>query len=389
MRAVVLALPLLACGGQFHPETLVDSMRVLSVVAEPPEIAPGGSTSLDALELDPSRAGGVTSVFWLGCDPDPVDFNRSTCADVSALLKPSTFAELPPDLQLLGFGTGVHYTAPKTLFDRLASDDPVRMNGTSGPVLMVAVEALVTPTTALADLRTLFGQMERGEVASVLALTRVLISERTERNTNPHLESITVDGAVLPPGARVLVREGGSVPLHVAAPAAAREPYTLVLPSGVEAHTEKLVASWYSTHGRFTEPRVDLDSSVDMRFLGPGAADDPLPPRRFGTLWVVLRDDRGGESYETLPFYVCDDSPAPRVTAALRPSPGQLTLEGEHLDSILDVAVGPAILERTQYDSSRGVFSGDLPALPAGTWPLVTRSKGCDVHETGLSVTVP
>lgn len=390
MRAVVLALPLLACGSQFHPETLVDSMRVLSIVADPPEIAPGGSTTLDVLELDPSRPGGVTSIFWLGCDPDPVDFNRSTCADVGALLKPSSFAELPPDLTLLGFGTPVHSTAPRTLFDELAADDPVRHNGTSGPVLLVAVAAEVTPTTSLEDLRALFGQMERGEVASVLALTRVLISERTPRNTNPQLSGVSVDGAPLPLGARVRVPAGGSVELHLSAPSEAREAYSLVLPSGTVTRVEPLVASWYSTSGRFTQPRIDLDGPIDARFIGPGGtADDPLPPHRTGTLWVVLRDDRGGESSTALPFYVCDESPAPVVTGLTEPSPGQVALTGQHLESILDVAVGPATLTQARYDASRDTFLGDLPVLPSGTWPVVAFSRGCGSVDTGLTVTLP
>ena len=396
MRPVFLALPLfallplLACGSQFHPETLVDSMRVLSVVAEPPEIAPGGSTSLNALEIDPSRPGGVTSIFWLGCDPDPADFNRSTCADVGALLKPSTFAALPPDLTLLGFGTPVRYSTKRLLFDSLAANDPVRVNGTSGPVLLVAVQAEVTATTSLTDLRALFEQMERGEVASVLALTRVLISERTQRNLNPHLSGILVDGVPLPRGARVQVPEGGRVALHLEAPVEAREPYTLVLPSGPSTRTERLVASWYSSAGRFTLPRVDLDGADDTHFVGPGgAADDPVPPRRFGTIWIVLRDDRGGEHYETVPFYVCDDSPEPLVTAVSRPSASQVALTGQHLDSLLDVEVGPAIIERTSYDASRGTVVGELPALPPGRWPLWARSKGCGRLDTGFSVDVP
>ena len=292
-------------------------------------------------------------------------------------------------LTLLGFGTPVHFSTKKSLFDPLAADDPVRTNGTSGPVLLVAVQAEVTATTSLADLRTLFGQMERGEVASVLALTRVLISERPQRNTNPRLSGLTVDGVPLPPGARVQVPEGGRVALRVEALPDARESYTLMLPSGPVTQTERLVASWYSSAGRFTLPRVDLDGSDDTRFVGPGgSADDPVPPRRFGTIWIVLRDDRGGEQYQTVPFYVCDDSPAPQVTAVSQPSANLVTLAGQHLDSLLDVEVGPTILERTSYDPSRGTFSGEL-TTPAGTWPVWARSKSCGRIATGFSVEVP
>jgi hypothetical protein len=391
-RAAAVALLCAGCGAQFHPETLVDSMRILSVVAEAPEIHPGGQTTLTALETDPSRPGGVTTLFWLGCDPDPVGFNRSTCADVSALLHPSTFADYPPDLRLLGFGDTVSYGAPAGLFDALDAGDPILVNGTSGPVLLVAVAALVTPTTSIPDLRVLFGQMERGEVANVLALTRVAISTRATLNHNPRLSRVLVDGAEVPAGARVQVRPGGATTLHLEAPPEARESYELALPGGTQARTEQLVAAWYSTGGRFSRARVDLDGGEDTVFTAPGgSADDPVPARRFGNLWVVLRDDRGGESNAAFPFYVCDDSPAPRLTSVTPPTGpgGQTVVTGTDLESVLDLLVGGRVVGRLRYDAARGVLVGDLPPLGAGSWPVRVRSKSCGDFDAGLSVVLP
>jgi len=37
---LLLLLLLSGCGAQFKPETLVDALRVLSIKAEPPEVAP-------------------------------------------------------------------------------------------------------------------------------------------------------------------------------------------------------------------------------------------------------------------------------------------------------------------------------------------------------------
>ena len=67
MRAhLLLALVLTSsCGVQFTPETLVDSLRILSIVSDPPEVAPGESSTVSVLFGDPTRVGqpstGVTS----------------------------------------------------------------------------------------------------------------------------------------------------------------------------------------------------------------------------------------------------------------------------------------------------------------------------------------
>jgi hypothetical protein len=389
---LVLAAALLgACGTQFQPETLVDSLRVLSVVAEAPEIRPGGQATLSALEVDPSRPGGVTTLIWLGCDPDPVGFDRSTCADVGALLQFGSLLDYPPDISLLGFGNSVTYGAKPGLFDALDGGDPARFNGVSGPVLAVVVAAEVTPTTSIDDLHTLFGQMERGEVPNVLALTRVAISTRAVLNTNPHASRFLADGAVVPDGARLQVRAGALVTLRVEAPPEAREAYQLILPSGVEDRVETLVAAWYSTGGRFSLPRVDLDGPQDTVFTAPGGSpDDPVPARRFGNVWMVLRDDRGGESNQSLPFYVCDDSPTPVVSQVVPAATAsdQTVVQGTNLDSVLDLLVGGQVLLHARYDATRAVLVGDLPSLGPGTWPVAVRAKNCAAFDTGVTVTL-
>jgi hypothetical protein len=386
------ALALSACGAQFHPETLVDSLRVLSVVARNPELNPGGQTTLSALRVEyPPRVGGFTSVFWIGCDPDPVGFNRSTCSDVSALLQPDRFSDFPPDVALLGFGDSVTYSTKASVFDGLDAGDPVRVNGTAGPVLMVLVAAEVTPTTSLADLRVIFEKMVSGALPNVLAITRVTISTRATLNTNPQLSRLTVDGVELPDQARLQVRPGAQVRLHLEAPPEAREAYQLILPSGTVDSREKLVAAWYSTGGRFSLARVDLDSGEDTVFTAPGGlSGDPVPAGRFGSVWEVLRDDRGGESNRTISYFVCDDSPTPTVTSVTLPtSAGQQTrVRGTHLEGVLDLVIGGQVLRNAYYDPVGDVLLGDAPPLSAGTWPVRVRGRNCTDLDPGFSVTV-
>lgn len=394
MKRALTALVVLltACNAQFKPETLVDSLRVLAVTTEPPEVSPGESAQLDILQLDPSRPTGKTTVVWVGCEPDPIDFNRSACNDTSALLQPTAFATFPPGVRVLGFGTRAGYASAPTLFDGLAADDPVRTNGTSGPVLGVVIGEEVKPTSSDAELRELFGRIERQEVQTVMALTRVTVTERLVRNHNPKLAALEIDGVALPKNAKLQVRAGASISLVPRPTDDSRETYSVLLPSGATEKSESLVVSWYSTAGRFDQARVDVSEGAVTTFIAPGAlADDPIPDKRTGTVWLVLRDGRGGQHFETLPFYVCDDSPTPVLEKLEAPTVmgDPLVATGKDLSGALDLVIGGVALTRASFSPGRNAFIGDVPTLPAGTYPVQLRAKNCAVVETGLTWTVP
>jgi hypothetical protein len=395
MRARVLAvLGLCACGGQFTPETLVDSLKVLAITADPPEVAPGQSATLGIVELDPSRPGGVTTVVWVGCEPDPIDFNRSACNDTSALLQPTAFADFPPGVRILGFGTRAGYASATTLFDGVDAGDPVRFNGTSGPALAVVIGEQINPTSSNAELRDLFTRVENKQVQSVFALTRVTVSEKPQKNQNPGLLGLAVDGVVQPTNAKLQVHAGQTVQLVPQVAPDAKETWVLELPTGNVPQTETLVTSWYSTGGRFSVPRVDLDSGLTTVFTAPGSAsiaNDPVPDKRSGTLWAVLRDGRGGLSQLAVGFYVCDDSSTPTVTAIMPPQTmgDGVVVTGTDLGDALDVVVGEVALPHASFSPGRNAFIGDAPPLPSGTYPVTLRAKNCSVTDTGLTYTVP
>ncbi len=240
---LLLAAGLDACGPAPLPETLVTGLRVLSVVDEPPEVAPGQTSSLSILELDPSRPGGVTTVLWVGCEPDPMNLGRGACNDTSALLQPTSFANFPPGVRILGLGTTAGYASSADLFDVLAPDDPIRQNGTVGEVLAVVIGDAVNPTADNDELRALFTRIENQEVKTVLALTRVTVSEHMPQNQNPHVDSISIDAVPLPTNALIQVEPGQTVALLVEG--GDRETYTLIEPDGVDTHVETLVVECY------------------------------------------------------------------------------------------------------------------------------------------------
>lgn len=395
--ALFVAVAVLAagCGSNIKPETLVEKLRVLSIVAEPPEVSPGESTELTELNLDPSRPGGKTTVVWIGCQPDPFNLGRGACNDVTSALRPTSFADFPPGVSLLGFGPRAGYTVNADLFDVLAPDDPTRQNGTVGQILAVTLGEEVKATTTNEEFLALFQRIENREIQTLLSVSRVLTTERKVKNTNPRLETLLVDGEPFPKNATLLVQQGQKLALEPKVPEAAKESYTLLTPDGPADRTEVIVGAWYSTAGRFSEPRVDLFSGTVATYTAPGSVevpDDPVPERRTGKVWLVLRDGRGGQSWTELPLFVCDASfPTPKVTAVAAPaSPGEpVVATGSDLASALDLVVGPNALPNGGYSPGRAAFLGDAPALPPGQYPISVRGKDCSVTDTGLVYTVP
>jgi hypothetical protein len=381
---------------KFAPETLVKDLRVLSVQAEPPEVGPGELSRLSVLKSD-AAPGIPTSVIWVGCEPDPQDLGQSACNDAEILLRPTQITDYPPGLQLLGFGLSAGYSSTRGVFDVLAADDPIRAAGSVGQVLSLVIGEDVDPLAMGDKLRGYFERIEQKQTQVVVALTRVLVSEKppAERNRNPGIVSLSVEGALHPKNGRVGALPGQRVALSVAVPDDVRQTYTVRLATGDVTRTEKVVGAWYSSHGRFTAERFDTETGESVGFIAPGSMefpDDPVPERRQGTLWLVVRDDRGGQSFERYPFFVCDPSlPNPVVQAVMPPvtPDGQVVVTGENLSAVLDVVVGDAALARGSFNAASQTYVGDAPALPSGSYPVTVRGRNCGQQTTTLRYVVP
>ncbi|MBL8939816.1 MAG: hypothetical protein JNM69_35000 [Archangium sp.] len=396
-RALLLvSFALAACTPEDFPtESLVDNLRLLGVTASPADLKPGESAQLSALAVDPSRTAGTTT-FWIGCDPDPFNLNRTTCSDPAVINDPSKLGDmnaLPPGVKLIGLNSTAVYTAPRGLFDVLAADDPQRTLGTTGQALAISVAEEVSPTASMEELRAVFTRVQNKEVRSLVSLFRVRISEDPERNQNPRVTRLLVDDGDWARGARVMMRPGQKLKLDVDADDASFEPFTASTPAGPEARTERILVAWYTTAGRFTEERTAMREGVKTVFTAPGIkAFDPVPERRTVTLWTVLRDTRGGLSWSEFPMFVCDESlPAPVVTR-VRPMTARtdaVVLEGQNLGSVLDVVVGGVALTRGRADTTGITWEGTLdPAVPAGSQPVFVNTRRCERLEQA-PLTIP
>lgn len=396
--ALVFFLVGSACtNATFPPETLVGDLRVLSIASEPPEVGPGETSRLSMLKTDPAKAGAVSTVIWVGCEPDPQDLGRSACNDASILLRPTQITDYPPGLQLLGFGLSAQYRSTATVFDVLAQDSPIRRAGSVGQVLGLVIGEEVDPLATGDQLREYFARIERKETPVVVSLTRVLVSEKPpeQRNRNPGIVDLLVDGVRHPKNGRLPVKAGGRLALTVGVPDDVRQSYVEARPSGDVTLTETVVGAWYSSGGRFSRERFDVTSDDATTFIAPGSTEfpeDPVPERRTGTIWLVVRDNRGGQAFDRYPFFVCDPSlPNPSVTGIAPPATpdGQVVVTGESLSATLDVVVGDVALNRGSFNASAGTFVGDAPALAAGSYAVKVRGRNCNDADTGLRYVVP
>lgn len=385
MRALVLVV-LCGCGTGFTPETLVDSLRVLAITAEPPEVGPGEPSALSVLFADPTRTT-KTTVLWVGCEPDPQDLGRSACNDAAILLKPTTITDYPPGLQLLGFGPSATYRSTREVFAPLTADNPIRQSGSVGQVLGLVVGEDVDPTATGERLRGYFERIERKETQAVVGLTRVLVSEKPAglRNRNPTVGRLFVNGEEHPTGANLLVGPGGVLELSMPGLTEAAERYDEVQPTGVVSKQEQLVGAWYSTVGFFDRERFAANDLVVTHFTAPGEATE----RGTGTIWLVLRDERGGQAFEAYPFYFCDERlPTPAADAVTLEQDGTVTVRGSNLDAVADVLVGDHALVQGAYSSVDRTFVGRRPELAPGTYDLRLRSRGCETLRTSLRLSL-
>lgn len=382
------------CQQEFLPETLLTSLRVLGIRAEPAELHPGERTLLSALVLDPSREGKRSTVLWLGCEPDPFNLGRSACTDTSLLSDASALGQSdggspPQGVQLIGVNELAAFSTPVDLFSQLPAEDRRRAVGTVGQVLAIAVAEETSPRPTPEELEAVFTRVKNKEVASVTALFRIRVFEGAAANANPVLLPLQVDGEPLPNGGAIRLRPKQQVQLLLDAPDEAFESYELVTLESTEQKTERLIAAWYSTAGRFSEPRVALRSETLEQFTAPGSEDDPLPPGRKGELHAVVRDSRGGQSWKSWPYYVCDEAlPAPLVTDVSVDGSGNLTLSGSRLTSVLEVLVGDTALLGGSANADGSAYSGRLAPLASGTHPVLVRGWNCDDLEAG-SYTAP
>ncbi|MET0384872.1 MAG: hypothetical protein ABW321_02880 [Polyangiales bacterium] len=290
-------------------ESRVSAPRVIAIQMEPAEVGPRQRFTLRAL-----YAGG-----------DDADLDWSFCTEQKPLseLGPIAPSCLAPDGTGLGdpFGNGLEAAAAMPA-DACRLYGPDRPPAKPGEPSGRPVDA--DPSGGFYQPISLF-DYDQGEASlfearvacSLPGVTRQQFTEWTQRyvrNVNPSVDAIDVwRGDEVTPldqnAAPLHVAAGEALELHVWTPACGTEVDDAAACGGAEPYlyfdlasrslvtrTEALSASWFASSGRYTEARSRLTAGDDGS-LGVNtwtAPDEPGPV----TLWVVIRDDRGGVAWQ-------------------------------------------------------------------------------------------
>lgn len=261
---------LTACGPDFDDEKIIEGYRVIGMAAEPPEVPPDGSVMLTVFEHD--------------AQPDrPVSYAWSVC-----LLSPGALANfecVTPDAQF-----GLPSTGPQAEIDF----------GPDGLNLRALFEAAGpirgpdgTPMT-LEDGFDVWVHLESGVDGGrqVSTYKKVVIRDAANLNRNPVVEQITIDDA---PSTGVIA-PGKTVELAVKIDEASGDRY----PDGVEEVND---FEWFTINGTIEDGFGPSGSIID--YTAPKDADSD-------TVFVVVRDGRGGSTLHTLDLRI-EDTPDPEA----------------------------------------------------------------------------
>lgn len=263
------------------PSWLVDRPRVLAVVAEPPEIAPGETAVFSALVPVPPDEPTHARV-WFAC-PDnglgygcPVDLGTG-----------STTGALPEGLIGLEPGLPPTYTAP---VDALSGLDEIA----AAEGVYTLIEVISAPEDLLLGEPVETLDFEAFEVA----FKRLIVSDGTTPNHNPGIAGFTVEGVPVETGALVHLDKDQPYELGVTLQDDAVERYSYINTSGVtEDRIEEPYVTWYADDGEM------LETYTLYPFLEAGWVS-PARSGAAGTWWAVVRDRRGGMAWIAVDWIV-------------------------------------------------------------------------------------
>jgi hypothetical protein len=268
MKRLLLASMMVSCAPELEgAPTTITAPRLIAVRATPAEVKPGESVTLEAIVV-----GGDAKVSWDLC------LARTPLGE-SGPIDPACAIGTSPELVPLGGGAKVEATIPRDACRLFGPErpDPKPGEPSGRPVDPDSTGGFQQPIrVAVGGASSVFGVRIHCGIPSATPAQAAEIEAKNAPNAHPVIEDVRVDGAIA---------AGATVSLTVLHDAP--EKYLLL---DLETHqvmerTEILRASFYSTRGSFAEARV-----------GDPTTDTWTAPTTPGeeTIYVVLRDDRGG-----------------------------------------------------------------------------------------------
>ncbi|MGZ3474388.1 MAG: hypothetical protein ACXWUG_08865 [Polyangiales bacterium] len=258
-------LALAACGGDFDPGSRVTKLRLLAVQATPTFAQPGEDVKLEALAVDPRSR----TISWgFATCVDPASSGVKDCIDVATPI-----------------------VAGSPTFSTRVPTNATSMVG----VVVVACPGTITagntqgvPIACVAEGRAL--RLDEFEIG----VKRIFVSK--ERNANPTIKGVSFDGAPWP--------ETETREVDACATDGNRidrcddsEEHAIGVSTDVETN-EQTVVEYYATEGIF-EHDVRIASAPQTKWAARTQSSGSTV-----TLFMVVRDSRGGVSWTTRQVHV-------------------------------------------------------------------------------------
>ncbi len=256
-------------------------LRVLGLVANPPEVAAGGSATITPILSDLTEGVGLSFVAKACLDPGISYGGEPSCAgqgsEVSLAAGTMSTGDMTPGRAFTGEGTSFAVTAPgaEVIFAQRSARE--QWNG-------IAYLVTYEVTNSLGD--------------TVKAFKRLIVSTRdvAQRNNNPVLSDVFADGAVFVSA----LAFGTTLTLTPSLGTPGAESYQAMQADGsLTLRTEELVTTWLSSHGTLKYSRT---LSNEATFWETPAAQSSGADVY---LLALTRDGRGGLSYRKKCFGVC------------------------------------------------------------------------------------
>lgn len=252
-----------SCGDDtFKKVEVLNEFRVLAIVANDSELAPGGSTNVFPLISD-IKGGRTVQGEVISCIDPGVSRGAPVSCDHDPSASPVTYNVDTSTLTLGAQNTGQapahNITIPASIFT--GRSDREKFNGV--PYLVIF--------TFTVDGRT------------VKAFRRINATDRTQKNQNPASPVISINGSTT---LNQLPTKGANFNLTTSAP----ESYQFITIDGtLENRVESLDVSWYLSSGEVDKPKAAVSESVEY--------EGETPTTSF-LLMAIVRDERGGIGFK-------------------------------------------------------------------------------------------
>jgi hypothetical protein len=322
-----LAVATAGCSS-FQDESTIVDLRILGIMADPPEIYVDPTTlasqtdpitsSITALVVDPQGNGRAVSYGALAC-PREIDTVTAATGRNGVVCQPNVPGMTPNSLELTPGGLPMDTTDPGP-----EHAVPVPF---SVPPSLLALAFTLDPYGALGFQLPIVIQLELSAgTESIVSTKRVIFSQKIPGhedqppNANPIVTQVTVypardslanpiDPMVLPEGTPVTVPLGGQVwfePGGADAQAYSTRALTRDDPPQIitkDVPAETLRYAFFTTAGAFSPLETSTVSSPIFTYQGRVhieshyTAPKTMPADPNLTVWIVVRDERGGTSW--------------------------------------------------------------------------------------------